>query len=184
MSKREYSRTTHLFFDRLNKLDAGDRARLKRSAGKPLSEARDSLGLFYRLLPPGVYPGQEELYFLIATLYPLADAGTNGNLGDALRRAAADHNTKGVNRRIEILLDADASQLAFRLRQAIRFLKSNEVSVNWPQLLEDVLRWNHPTRYVQKEWARAYFVERISPKSDEKVETPASQASLSDLGNK
>jgi len=55
------------------------------------------------------------------------------------------------------LLDSDATQLPFRLRQAIRFLKSKGVKVNLQQLLEDLLQWNHPGRFVQKQWARAYF---------------------------
>ena len=53
--------------------------------------------------------------------------------------------------------DSDARQLAFRLRQTVRFLKSNRVKVNWQQLLEDLLRWNYSSRTVQKQWARAYF---------------------------
>ncbi|MCL5997908.1 MAG: type I-E CRISPR-associated protein Cse2/CasB, partial [Chloroflexi bacterium] len=110
MTEHDYHPSTRLFIDRLHKLDAGDRARLKRSAGRSLMEAHDSLGLFYRLLPPGIHPAQEEWYFLIATLYPLAEEGGQGNLGDALRRAAGANNHKGVERRVGILLDADASQ--------------------------------------------------------------------------
>lgn len=177
MTERDYRPGTRLFIDRLRSLDAGSRARLKRSAGKPLAEARDSLGLFYRLLPPGVHPAQEEWYFLVATLYALADEGNRGNLGDALRHAADVHNIKGVDRRIEILLDADASQLPFRLRQAIRFLNSNNVKVNWPQLLEDILQWSHPRHFVQKEWARAYFASRLPEADKEKV----NQATASDM---
>ena len=70
MTQNDHSPITNLFIDRLGKLDAGGRARLKRSAGRPLAEARDSLALFYRLLPSGIHPAQEEWYFLIATLYP------------------------------------------------------------------------------------------------------------------
>jgi CRISPR system Cascade subunit CasB len=157
MTKPNYSFSTQQFLDRLGKLDNAARARLKRSAGRPLAEARDSLGLFYRLLPAGVHPAQEEWYFLIATLYPLADAGASGNLGSALRRASDQGSVKGINRRFEILIDSDSSQLPFRLRQAVRFLNSKEVAVNWTQMLEDVLHWNHPSRYVQKQWARSFF---------------------------
>ncbi len=159
MTQDDYSPFTRMFMERLRTLAAGGKAQLKRNAGKPLAEARDSLALFYRLLPSGVHPAQEEWYFLVATLYPLADEGQAGNLGDSLRRAAGDNNRKGVDRRVEILLDADASQLPFHLRQSIRFLKSNDVSVNWPRLLEDVLQWNHPRHYVQKQWARSYFAD-------------------------
>jgi CRISPR system Cascade subunit CasB len=155
MSEREPDSRVTTFLTRLEKLDAGDRARLKRDAGRALSEAQ-SLAVFYRLLI-GLPVKQEETYFLIATLYPLADAGGSGNLGAALHRARDPKTHKGLDRRVEILLDADSTQLPFRLRQAIRFLKSNRIRVNWQQLLEDLLKWNSPYRTVQKEWARTYF---------------------------
>jgi CRISPR system Cascade subunit CasB len=145
------------FCERLAALDAGGRARLKRCAGRPLAASPEALGLFYRLLPPGVPVWHEETYFLLATLYPLADAGDTGNLGAALLRARSPQNERGLDRRLEVLLDADEGQLPFRLRQAVRFLQSNRVPVSWAQLLHDLPRWNHPERYVQKAWARAYY---------------------------
>lgn len=172
MPEREPDPKVEEFLKRLRALDAGERAKLKRDAGKMLAEAQ-SLGLFYRLLPYGLYPAQEETYFLIATLYPLAEEGDKGNLGDALRRARNPKNVKGLNRRVEILLDSDATQLPFRLRQVIRFLKANEVKVNWQRLLEDLLQWNHPQRFVQKQWARAYFV--VPDKSMEQTPSDKSQ---------
>ncbi len=145
------------FCERLSRLDAGERARLKRNAGQRLAEARDALGLFYRLLPPGVPVAQEEIYFLLATLYPLADGDGQGDLGASLRLARRSKFAKGLDRRVEILLDADEAQLPFRLRQAVRFLASNRVRVNWAFLLQDLLRWTHPSRFIQQRWARSYF---------------------------
>jgi CRISPR system Cascade subunit CasB len=148
-----------LFIDRLGKLQPGDRARLKRNAGRTLAESRKVMGLFYDLLPSGVPEQEYETYFLVATLYPLADGGGAGDLGAALRRAQVSRNRAGLDRRVEILLDADRTQLPFRLRQAVHFLHSNRVRVNWPQLLADLLYWTHPQRYVQQRWARSYFAE-------------------------
>ena len=156
MQEREPNPRVAEFLGKLAKLDAGDKAKLKRDAGKPLTEAQ-SIGLFYRLLPYGLYAAQEETYFLVATLYPLAESGRAGNFGVSLRRARDPKNHKGLDRRIEVLLDSDTVQLNFRLRQAVRFLKSNRVKVNWQRLLEDLLWWNHANRFVQKQWARAYF---------------------------
>ena len=164
------------FIANLNELDAGGKARLKRDAGKDLSEAR-SLGLFYRLLPHGTPVERENAYFLAATLFPLADSGRTGCLGDSLYRARDPDSkkNKGLDRRIEILLDADISQLAFRLRQAVRFLKSHRVSINWQELTEDVLHWNSPYRTVQKKWARAYFKLPTSPGNEEMHTLDATQ---------
>lgn len=152
------------FISRLERLDASGRARLKRSVGRPPGEAREALGLFYSLLPPGVPEPQEADYFLLATLYPLADGAGQGDLGAALRRARGSANAKGLDRRITSLLDADREQLPFRLRQAVQYLRSRRVRVNWPALLQDILLWTHPERTVQRRWARSYFAEDLRSK--------------------
>lgn len=158
-NERQSNPKIEAFIDRLTKLDPGSKAQLKRSAGQSLREARHCTGLFYRILPYGVPVWQEEIYFLVATLYPLADAAKEGDLGASLQRARQASNSKGMDRRVEILLDADANQLPFRLRQAIRYLKASEVRVNWSSLLEDLLDWAKPGRRVQQRWARAYFAD-------------------------
>lgn len=156
MSDRSNDRLAQ-FVAALRKLDAGDRARLKRNAGRPLSEAQDATALFYRILPGSVPQSQEEVYFLIATLFPLADEGGEGNLGATLRKTQSEKNRKGLDRRLEVLLDADLDQLSFRLRQTVHFVQSNRVRVNWVGLLKDLLSWNHPDRFVQQSWARSYY---------------------------
>jgi CRISPR system Cascade subunit CasB len=145
------------FCERLSQLDPGDRARLKRNAGRTLSDSHKVMGLFFRLLPPNVPRLQEDTYFMIATLYPLAESCDKGNLGNALRQARDPKYAQGLDRRIQVLLDANQEQLAFRLRQAIHFLHGQRVPVNWPRLLHDLLRWDSPKRYVQEQWARTYF---------------------------
>jgi CRISPR system Cascade subunit CasB len=166
MQERKPDPKIKAFLDKLAALDAGDKARLKRDAGKTLAEAR-SIGLFYRLLPHGLSPAQEETYFLVATLYPLAEGGGTGNLGGALHQVRDPQNHKGLDRRVEVLLDSDATQLPFRLRQAVKFCRSNRVHVDWQRLLEDLLRWNRPNRPVQKQWARGYFALPEQPPDDE-----------------
>ncbi len=158
MNEREPRDVVAVFCNRLQALEPSERARLKRNAGKTLAEAsQGALGLFYRLLPPAVPPFQEETYFLVATLYHLADDGGAGDLGSALRRARREANRKGLDRRVETLLDADETQLAFRLRQVAHYLQSQRVQVNWALVLDDLLQWTHPQRYVQQRWARSYF---------------------------
>jgi CRISPR system Cascade subunit CasB len=157
MTDQEPVTNQAIFISRLKNLDAGDKAKFKRSAGKTLAEGRDVMGLFYSLLPHGVAQYQEEIYFLVATLFPLAAEGGKGDLGTSLNQAQSTKNSKGLDRRVEVLLDADLNQLHFRLRQAIHFLQSCRVNVNWLQLLNDLLHWDHPDRYIQQRWARSYF---------------------------
>jgi CRISPR system Cascade subunit CasB len=148
------------FIQRLERLDAAGRARLKRNAGRGLTEARDVYGLFYGLLPAGLEGWAVERYFLVATLFPLADGGGRGSLGHSLRAIRHDANRKGLDRRVEHLLDADREQLPFRLRQALHYLRSQRGHVAWPVLLTDLMQWDHPGRRTQRRWAEDYFVGR------------------------
>lgn len=159
MSESNFDPRITEFCKHLERLDPGEQARLKRNAGRTIAESRKVMGVFFRLLPRNVPKYQEETYFLVATLFPLAETSKkDGNLGHSLSLARHDKYAQGLDRRVEVLLDADKKQLPFRLRQAIRFLESQRVTVNWPQLLKDLLAWDHPKRYVQESWARAYFV--------------------------
>lgn len=148
-----------LFMERLAKLDAGERARLKRCSGQSLNEARET-GLFYSILPNGVPQYKENTYFLVATLYAMAESTTaERDFGASLRQIWSKNNHKSLDRRVQILLDSDENQLPFRLRQAVHYLKSQQVKINWQKLLEDLLWWSSENRSVQRRWARSYFAD-------------------------
>jgi CRISPR system Cascade subunit CasB len=69
-----------------------------------------------------------------------------------------------------VLLAAHPDDLDFHLRQAVSFLKSRDVPVNWHQLLSDVLAWGHPERYVQRRWARAFWGRSTQHTQEDKEE--------------
>lgn len=148
------------FITALARLDNAGRARLKRNAGRTLNEARDVHRIFYQALPYEVAGRpEEEIYFLIATLYPLAKARSDGaTLGTTLRMARLLRESESIDRRFQALIDSDLDQLRFRLRQIVRLIAASEQAIDWGQLLNDLLAWNHPDRYVQLRWARDYFV--------------------------
>lgn len=160
MAERKNDRQERIqkFVENLKGLDSGDKAKLKRNAGKRLSDARH-IGTFYRILPFGTPQYEEESFFLVATLYPLADSGSMKNFGYSLQRAKDSQNGKGMDRRIEVLIDSDETQLPFHLRQAVRLIHSKNVPVNWEQLLKDLIGWSHADKYVQKQWVRDYFID-------------------------
>ncbi len=165
------------FIGKLAKLDDGDRARLKRNAGKSLAESHGVRLLFYsRVAPRGIADWQEERYFLLATLYPLDKAQRNRDrglaagddeaitapsahsLGRSLRqlRVQDEKNADGLDRRFARLLDATIEELPFHLRQSVARLTNEGLPIDWAQLTDDILHWNHPQRYVQRQWARDY----------------------------
>jgi len=116
------------------------------------------------------------MYFLVATLYALTTRGSDQrrsggglSLGLALhglrqeQLAATGRSTDdkiSLDRRVAALLDADADQLPFRLRQIVRLLHSHEQTLDWFKLLRDLLNWEHPNRFVQPRWAREYYIGR------------------------
>lgn len=168
-------RTTpqHAFIEALQKLGNGDKARLKRHAGMSLEESSDVFGPFYRCLPRGISPRDHDAYFLIATLFPLADGSNLWDFGTTMRRMRNEGNKAGLDRRMEALLDADKQQLPFRLRQLVRLAHANRVGVNWAQLLRDVIFWDDQKRRVQKNWAMSYFA---SHRRDPELPSPAGGA--------
>jgi CRISPR system Cascade subunit CasB len=148
-----------VFIANLERLNPGEKARLKRNAGRTIGEARNATGLFYRLLPREVinFENQHEWYFLVATLYPLAGSSNDRSLGATLRAIRNQENQAALDRRMNVLLESDARQLPFRLRQMIRLIESHRRGVNWEVLLTDLLAWNRPGRSVQKRWAMHYY---------------------------
>jgi CRISPR system Cascade subunit CasB len=76
-------------------------------------------------------------------------------LPEALRRMAK--TAPGAERRFVQLLDSDTDELAWRMRQIIALVASTGVALDWPALLDDLLRWGSPYRSVQTKWARTFW---------------------------
>lgn len=157
------------FVAALERLDAAGRARLKRNAGRTLAEARDIHRVFFQALPYELAgrSQDEETYFLVATLFPMADSRSGGvSLGSTLRRVRQNRESASIDRRFQSLIDSDREQLPFRLRQAVRLAAASDQPVDWSQLLADLLAWEHPEHYIQLNWARDYFVGRFETETD------------------
>ncbi|GAA5531165.1 type I-E CRISPR-associated protein Cse2/CasB [Herpetosiphon gulosus] len=162
------------FMNQLWQLDAGGRARLKRNAGQSYGEARNVYDVFFRMLPHGVPDYAYDDYFLVATLFSIGTRlpreqqhesraaqplNPKESFGAALRKEREQRNnqTGSLDRRFNALLDADREQLPFRLRQIVRLLASRQIMINWSQLLDDLQKWDHQDRYIQRRWAEHYY---------------------------
>ena len=166
MTTTEKSREEE-FIGRIERLDTGKLAMLRRGCGE-----RDPVeGRCPWLV--GVIHGaaSESTAFLVASLlaqYKTADirAGSHridGNFGVTWRLAIAKVDSKSIERRFHVLLDADYDpwtgdgDLPYRLRQMVRYAASKHVGIDWPALLKHIRGWNSRTKAVQKEWARSFF---------------------------
>jgi len=155
------------FIERIEKLDTGELAMLRRGCGErdPV-EGRCPwlIGLVY-----GV--ASEATAFLVASLlaqYKTADIragrhGIDGNFGLTWKQAIAKNDSESIKRRFHILLDADYDpwtgngDLPYRLRQMVRYSAGRGVGVDWPALLKHLRGWDSTAKWVQKEWARSFF---------------------------
>jgi CRISPR system Cascade subunit CasB len=170
------------FIERIERLDTGELARLRRACG-----ARDPVeGRCPWLV--GLIHGAagESVAFLTASLlaqYKTAVIRTGrhrieGNFGITWKRAIARTASDSIKRRFHILLESEydprtgEGDLPYRLRQMVRYAAAKGVGVNWPALLTDLKFWNQPEKRVQKRWARSFFsIERpddAQPSQEEK----------------
>lgn len=158
--------TYEVFFTRLNQLNPGDRAALRRSAGKMLPEAEGrALTVFYRCLPPGVPAYQEDRWFAVACLRCLWDAGVEGALTfpQIIRSLIdSDNLSESTARRVEVLMDTPWDSDGYMLSKLYRLVvlmrqKADRAAPDFSGLLEDLMAWNRDDQRVQKNWAREIF---------------------------
>lgn len=154
------------FFDRLNRLNKGERAALRREVGNMLQEADGTaLTAFYRCLPPAVDTWQEEKWFAVACLRCLWDADEAE--GAPLEQIIAelfrsDELSASTAHRVEILLDTKWDRDGYMLTKLSRLVKlvwqkSERRRIDFSGLLDDLIYWNSDTQSVQRKWARAIF---------------------------
>ena len=132
-------------------------AHLRRGLGKPPKTAMEMFPYLGRFLSHDAKPNYENTVFIVAALfayYPDAK-NTSGNLGASLRELK--ENSDSIEKRFVALLNAEAEDLPYYLRQIIGLLKSNAVAVNWERLFKDVQNWNSDKRFVQQKWAEQFW---------------------------
>jgi CRISPR system Cascade subunit CasB len=172
--------------------DSGARATLailRRAVGKPPGEAADAARFVWGFLPRDAPPWQvdeeEEVFHLIAGLFalhpkpwPEADtASRSRNLGASFARLRAAVEQRGggesVERRLVALLNSHADDLPKHLRQAISLLRSEDIPVDWLQLLRDIRGWDRDDRRVQRRWAQAFWGAAVPTTSEPSTATTA-----------
>ena len=137
---------------------AGDRAMLA-ALRRGLGAEPGDVPAMYPYVVPFVRDWNEADIYLIASLFAFhADSANSGNMGNHLRALAGQlGDDDATERRFVQLLRMRRDTLEPRLRQQISILKSKDIPVNWHQLIADLRHWDHPKRFVQRDWARAFW---------------------------
>jgi CRISPR type I-E-associated protein CasB/Cse2 len=103
----------------------------------------------------------QRFYILVAGLlaqYPQkiqADMEQRKNFGGSYRQLLNITGTGSTEQRFKTLISTDLVDMP--LVSAIRHMKAKDVSVDYIQLLTDILQWDHYDRFIQDAWARSFW---------------------------
>jgi len=144
------------------KQERGALAALRRGLGQPPGTVAETFRYVEPWLGEKRSPAREAAFYLVASLFALHPKTTHqGNMGAHLAQTRSEGGEDALERRFTALLAAHPDDLPFYLRQAVSFLKSKEVPVNWNELLWDLQNWDEkrddPRRSIQKKWASAFW---------------------------
>ncbi len=152
----------HPFIRYLQKLADGQERGALASLRRGLGQAPGTVADMYRYVEP--FLGQERsglkesAFYLVAALFALHPKSIEaGNMGAHMAKARSEGGEDALERRFTALLAAHPDDLPDYLRQAVSFLKSKDVPINWNQLIWDLQKWNDEDRRIQKEWARSFW---------------------------
>ena len=152
------------FIMRSDNLEKKDRVLLKRNCGALLSEADgNTLTVFYRILPHTVKSYEEDRWFLALCIHCLWNEEDNPKRRPMETQIAAmkyaEDMSDSLDHRLTGLLDTpwnDDGYLSQKLTRMAKMLKQKGYPVDGAALLNDLLHWNDPDRWIQKKWVRAF----------------------------
>ena len=136
------------------KEDRGALADLRSGLGKEPGEMGRVHKHVAPYLPERNY--NDHWYYLTATLFGAFPQHRVGrSLGAAFR--PLKQKSESMEARFVALLNAHPDDLDDHLRHAVSLLKANEQPLDWFQLFQDLLQWDHPDGYIQLRWARDFY---------------------------
>ena len=155
--------------------DRGALADLRRGLGRAPGAAME-MYLYVVPFTRELSRRQEDAFYTVAALFGLypREGWRRGqgekvkltNFGASLKLLKKEKDSGGVERRFVALLNCRAEDLPAHLRQFVGLLKTNDLPIDWAQLLRDVIRWDYDED-VQRNWARAFWAADTKPETDE-----------------
>lgn len=149
------------------KEDRASLAKLKRGLANPY-QAYDMLPVIGHIIPKQCNDWEFKIFMLSGCLYSLHQNHDDkrGNLGVTLRKFknTLDVGKDSFESRFAALLNSDAEDLHYRLIQIFRQISRDNFSIDYWQLIYDLLLWGHPEKYTQFNWAKQFW--GYSPKEN------------------
>ncbi len=148
------------------KADTGVKAAFKRA----LSGERHHLRKVYPFVLPyleGIHGQQQEIWIFVACLAVYHDqdaAGKGARAEYSFARSCWDLHSagksKGPERRFKALLETDLANIQSPIAALVRLIKNHDerkIWVDYPKLIQDLCRWDHPDQRVQDRWAMDFW---------------------------
>lgn len=126
-------------------------------------------------LPLGLEPTNERIAYLVAGLFALHPASSSWTLARALRRVMDRREAASIEGRFVALLGASLEDLSPHLRHAVSLIRSEDLAIDWLQLIEDLRFWSHPTGRAQRHWASDFWASAPAPTPDEPTQTTTTE---------
>ena len=139
--------------------DSGAKAELKRALSGEERHVRNTYALVLPYLG-GVKEWQQDVWILVAALsayYPQEIRAEQRNFGFSCYGLGSSNDSGGADRRFRALLDTSLTDIRSPLTNLVRQMKAKGICVDYPQLLVDLLQWEHSSQYIQDRWARTFW---------------------------
>jgi len=133
-------------------------AALRRGLGRPPGSAPEMHPIVAPWLPDAAWTWRNQCCYITAALLASHPSfAASGNLGDTHRAVAGATQSESVEKRFAALLKCHRDDLFDHLRQAVSLARGKDVPVCYEQLHADILSWDHPDGFVQRNWAWAFW---------------------------
>ena len=163
----------------LGKLNTGERAALRRAAGT-VNKKADMAALRALYTACGYCdPNVEEYWFpamCMDALWRDMEGIAVKPMDECLKSLLTgdEKTTASLKHRIEMLLETPWNEDGFllgKLLNLVKILKSRTyMKPDFQALADDLRRWNHPDRYIQRKWLRTLYNAKPNDKEEEETQ--------------
>ena len=161
---------TEQFVREICSLGRGDQAVLRRTVGRPISEASARAhAIFFRSLLGRPRQNEEEILFAVAGWICLwrEISPSSISFADSVRllRSKGESEIKSFDKLMSHILDLPLDgdgYLLDKIGRIMRRLSNDGLSLDFARLAKDLRYWNSDNQSVQLRWAREYYGRKLT----------------------
>ncbi len=160
MSDRKWDQELVDELTRLADPDTPDRAvlaYLRRGIDHSLDYTLGRVGWLFHRVPDYALEDAVFAAGLFAWVKGACPQADKVNFGAAFGAGLTLEEKQQREKRFIDLLDTDADELPYKLRQAITLIARNNIGLDWVLFIQHIAHWSDPDRWVQKKWARGFW---------------------------